>query len=727
LNIAVIGVLSGICLLLVLLVLRNRIVAKRATTDLLSECRSISDSLARLAYGDLTAVCKTRGDRRRHALGLVFNELDRIRKEFNDVTLEPLERLCYVGSDSYLEGEKCGQLLAELCGQQGEVAVVVTVSLDISSLGQRVKGFSSVLERQFPGMHIIEVFEARGNKEDAYAFTEQLLRQNRELKGIYVAGSSIAPMVGRCVLDLQMQHSVSVVCHDLLDEIVQSIEQGAIKATVLQDPYAQGYDPLIHLYNHITAGWRPEQPRLLTVMDTVTRSNYKEFWDSSGRLFINEEMRDRLARITNPSSQKIRIAVLGQDWNSFFLQIKSGTDDAIGRLREAGAEVEWIRFNQAQREEEEILRDLDAIMRRIASERFEGVASVAGLKSIVPYLNRAASLGIPLVTYNAEPAGLRSMLGWTDTITHKLREMGNEFKFSSTEITSAMQQILGATQDIVEATTTQKEMAKQGVVFDRNLAEMIGSVVKGEESQVNIVAEMSATSDDVSNLINRLNAQSEEMNTIRDEVSTSAEKINSMHSYSDQISTIVNKIEEISSRTSILALNAAIQAARAGEHGKGFGVVADEIGKLAIQSVNATNEAVEFVANLHEAIQSSVNAMNRSKQDVQKHSVVIHEATSEMENMSKQLLQTMASVEEIAENNKQAVTKIKSISDEMSGIINKSATISQENSTATEELSATTAEINAQMTSILNQTEILAKIITVLEGSVGQFTVADSN
>jgi methyl-accepting chemotaxis protein len=69
----------------------------------------------------------------------------------------------------------------------------------------------------------------------------------------------------------------------------------------------------------------------------------------------------------------------------------------------------------------------------------------------------------------------------------------------------------------------------------------------------------------------------------------------SIEARSDEIGQIVEMLDDIASETNILALNAAMEASRAGAQGRGFGLVAEEVRKLAERASVATKEIDAFV------------------------------------------------------------------------------------------------------------------------------------
>lgn len=80
----------------------------------------------------------------------------------------------------------------------------------------------------------------------------------------------------------------------------------------------------------------------------------------------------------------------------------------------------------------------------------------------------------------------------------------------------------------------------------------------------------------------------------------------------DRINEMTNTIMEISSQTSLLALNASIEAARAGDSGRGFAVVATEIGNLATQSSKTVSDIDAMVTEVVLAVKKMQDCLEET-------------------------------------------------------------------------------------------------------------------
>lgn len=88
-----------------------------------------------------------------------------------------------------------------------------------------------------------------------------------------------------------------------------------------------------------------------------------------------------------------------------------------------------------------------------------------------------------------------------------------------------------------------------------------------------------------------------------------ARKIQALGARSDEIGQIVELLDDVAAETNILALNAAIEASRAGTQGKGFGMVADEVRKMAERSAAATKDIGAFIQNIEGTTSDATRAI----------------------------------------------------------------------------------------------------------------------
>jgi methyl-accepting chemotaxis protein len=108
------------------------------------------------------------------------------------------------------------------------------------------------------------------------------------------------------------------------------------------------------------------------------------------------------------------------------------------------------------------------------------------------------------------------------------------------------------------------------------------------------------------------------LDEIKHSVGLSFDAIQRLAENSTRIESIVSVINDITKRTNLLALNASIIAAQAGEYGKSFGVVADEIRNLSLQTGHSTGEITTIIEEIMSESKTAANNIRTSKDLVQR-------------------------------------------------------------------------------------------------------------
>ena len=103
------------------------------------------------------------------------------------------------------------------------------------------------------------------------------------------------------------------------------------------------------------------------------------------------------------------------------------------------------------------------------------------------------------------------------------------------------------------------------------------------------------------------------LDEIKNSVGLSFDAIQRLVENSTRIENIVSVINDIMKRTNLLALNASIIAAQAGEYGKSFGVVADEIRNLSLQTGHSTCEITSIIEEIMTESKTAAHNISTTK------------------------------------------------------------------------------------------------------------------
>lgn len=114
---------------------------------------------------------------------------------------------------------------------------------------------------------------------------------------------------------------------------------------------------------------------------------------------------------------------------------------------------------------------------------------------------------------------------------------------------------------------------------------------------------------------------------------------------------VLQIIDKVSSQTNILGLNASIEAARAGEHGLGFSVVANEVRKLAKETVKASEQIRSYVRAIKISTDHLIKSFENVDRSVDKNAELVDnfsEVSEELDQLNKDMNNAVRSMLDVS-------------------------------------------------------------------------------
>lgn len=185
---------------------------------------------------------------------------------------------------------------------------------------------------------------------------------------------------------------------------------------------------------------------------------------------------------------------------------------------------------------------------------------------------------------------------------------------------------------------------------------------------------------------------------IREQINETARSIKRLGESSMEIGNIVQIIDDIADRTSILALNASIQAAMAGDAGHGFAVVADEVQRLADSSSNSTKQIELLIKSIQTEIKDVTNRIDESIGKVVQGTRLAdgaHGKLQEIEQVSNQLAELIEAITSATNEQVKMSETISKTMEDVGEVSRASSLSSQDTASSMNILSRTARELRS--------------------------------
>ncbi|HZB46304.1 MAG TPA: sugar-binding protein [Pyrinomonadaceae bacterium] len=186
------------------------------------------------------------------------------------------DRSCYIGTDNVAAGRQAGDLIKEALPQGGKIMVFVGKS-DARNAAERYQGIKESL--QGSNIQIIDLRTDDTDRVRAKSNAADTLVKYPDVVALVGLWSYNGPAILNAVKDANKVGQVKIIAFDEEDETLAGVKDGAIFATVVQQPYEFGYQS-VKLMEKVLAGDKsaiPANKQIIVPTLVVKKDTVEEF------------------------------------------------------------------------------------------------------------------------------------------------------------------------------------------------------------------------------------------------------------------------------------------------------------------------------------------------------------------------------------------------------------------------------------------------------------------